>query len=54
VLPVLYIPLSVYVFIRFALLMRTAAPEAEKSWASETKPQGWVAPAPAPPPQFTS
>jgi hypothetical protein len=54
VLPVLYIPLSVYLFIRFALLMRKAAPEAEKSWASETKPQGWVAPAPAPPPQFTS
>jgi hypothetical protein len=54
VLPVLYIPLSVYLLIRFALLMSRAAPEAEKSWASETKPEGWVPPAPAPPPQFTS
>jgi len=54
VLPVLYIPLSVYLFVRFALLMSKAAPEAEKSWASESKPEGWVPPAPAPPPQFTS
>jgi hypothetical protein len=36
-LPVIYIPVSIYLFIRFALLMQAAAPEAEKSWASETK-----------------
>jgi len=54
ILPILYIPLSVYLFIRFALLLSRAAPEAEKSWASETKPEGWVAPPPAPAPQFTT
>ena len=54
ILPILYIPLSIYLFIRFALLMSRAAPEAEKSWASETKPEGWVPPVPAPPPQYTS
>lgn len=54
ILPLLYVPLSVYLFIRFALLLSRAAPEAEKSWASETKPEGWVPPIPAPPPQFTS
>ena len=54
ILPILYIPLSIYLFIRFALLLSRAAPEAEKSWASETKPEGWVAPPPAPAPQFTT
>ncbi len=55
IVPILYIPLSIYLFIRFALLLSRAAPEAEKSWASESKPEGWVQPAPAPPPpQFTS
>jgi hypothetical protein len=54
ILPVLYIPLSVYLFIRFAMLLSKAAPDAEKHWASETKPERWIPPAPAPPPQFTS
>ena len=36
-LPLIYIPLSIYLFIRFALLLQRAVPEAEKAWASETK-----------------
>ncbi len=37
ILPLAYIPLSIYLFIRFALMLQKAVPEAEKAWASETK-----------------
>jgi hypothetical protein len=42
-LPVIYIPLSVYLFARFALLLRQAVPHAEAAWAAETKPVGAAA-----------
>jgi hypothetical protein len=39
-LPLIYIPLSIYLFARFALLLRHAVPHAEAAWAAETKPVG--------------
>lgn len=36
-LPIVYLPLSVYLFVRFALLLQRAIPEAERAWASETR-----------------
>jgi hypothetical protein len=36
-LPIVYIPLSIYLFVRFALMLQRAVPEAEKAWASETR-----------------
>jgi hypothetical protein len=36
-LPLVYIPLSIYLFIRFALLMQAAAPIAEAEWKSESR-----------------
>jgi hypothetical protein len=37
-LPLAYIPLSVYLFVRFALLLQRAAPDAESHWAKESRP----------------
>lgn len=37
-LPLAYLPLAVYLFVRFALLLHRAIPDAERAWASETKP----------------
>ncbi|MFT3785454.1 MAG: hypothetical protein QM770_04730 [Tepidisphaeraceae bacterium] len=36
-LPIAYVPLSVVLLIRFALMLQRAAPEAETNWASETR-----------------
>ena len=36
-LPLIYIPLSVYIFARCAWLLSRAAPHAEAAWAAETK-----------------
>lgn len=35
-LPLAYLPLAIYLFIRFALLTQRAIPDAERAWASET------------------
>ena len=37
-LPLAYLPLAIYLFVRFALLLRRAIPDAEHAWASETRP----------------
>jgi hypothetical protein len=41
-LPLIYIPLSIYLFARFAVILRQAVPHAEAAWAAETKPAGAV------------
>lgn len=35
-LPLVYIPLSIYLIVRCAILLKKAAPEAEQTWASES------------------
>jgi hypothetical protein len=36
-LPLAYLPLAVYLFVRFALLLHRAIPDAERAWGSETR-----------------
>ncbi|MGN6625894.1 MAG: hypothetical protein ACTHLN_04680, partial [Tepidisphaeraceae bacterium] len=36
-LPIVYIPISIYLFARCAWLLRQAVPHAEAAWAAETQ-----------------